>query len=171
MGAVVMLGGCGGTKVETYAGETPVLKFDQFFNGPLTGHAIVQDRSGKIIKRFVVDMVGTWNGNNGELKEHFVYTDGKVQDRVWHIKKLADNKFVGTADDIVGEAPGESAGNAIKWNYVMKLDVDGHKIDVSFDDWMFLMKDDLVLNRSYMKKFGFNVGEITISIQKNKPGK
>ena len=171
IGMIVMLGGCGSTQVETYSGETPVMKFDEFFNGPLTGHAIVQDRSGKIIKRFVVYMVGEWNGDEGKLKEHFVYTDGEIQDRVWTIRKLPDGRFIGTAPDIVGEAPGESAGNAIQWKYVMKLDVSGRKINISFDDWMFKVSDDLVINRSYMSKFGINVGNITISISKDKSQK
>lgn len=171
IGMIVMLGGCGSTQVESYASEKPVMKFDEFFNGPLTGHAIVQDRSGKIIKRFVVSMVGEWKGDQGTLKEHFVYTDGEIQDRVWTIRKLPDGSFVGTAPDIVGEAIGKSAGNAIKWKYVMKLDVSGHKINISFDDWMFLVSDDLVINRSYMSKFGFNVGDITISISKDKSQK
>ncbi|MDB5491637.1 MAG: hypothetical protein JWO78_1486 [Micavibrio sp.] len=169
IGMIVMLGGCGSTPVETYASEKPVMEFDSFFNGALTGHAIVQDRNGKIIKRFVVHMVGEWNGDHGTLKEHFVYNDGEIQDRVWTIRKLADGSFVGTAPDIVGEAPGKSAGNAIQWKYVMKLDVSGHKINIAFDDWMFLVSDDLVINRSYMSKFGINVGQITISISKDKP--
>ena len=156
------------TNVETYAGQTPVMKFDQFFNGPLTGHAIIQDRSGKVIRRFVVKMKGHWEGDKGTLDEHFVYDDGKTQDRTWNIKKLADDRFVGTAADIIGDAPGKSAGNAIKWNYVMTVDVSNHKINLSFDDWMYLMTDNLVINRSTMKKFGIKVGEITISIHKDK---
>ncbi len=171
MGVMAMIGGCGGAKVESYAGGKPEMRFDEFFNGPMTGHAIVQDRSGKIIRRFVVEMVGSWSGDTGTLEEHFVYSDGEVQDRVWNIRKNPDGTFTGTAADIVGEAKGRSAGNAIKWEYVMTLDVGGRKIDVSFDDWMFLMTEDLVLNRSYMKKFGVRVGEITISIQKNGAGK
>ncbi len=167
MGVICMLCSCS-PDVKTYAGKTPVMKFDEFFNGPLTGHAIIQDRSGKVIRSFVVKMEGNWEGDKGTLKEYFVYDDGKTQNRTWNIKKLSDNRFVGTAADIIGDAPGESAGNAIKWNYVMTVDVSGRKINLSFDDWMYLMTDDLIINRSTMKKFGIKVGEITISIQKDK---
>jgi hypothetical protein len=76
---------------------------------------------------------------------------------------------MGTADDIVGSAIGESNGRAIKWNYVMKVAVGDKTYDFSFDDWMFLMNDNLIINRSIMKKFGFEVGEITISIEKSPP--
>ncbi|MBU0799364.1 MAG: DUF3833 domain-containing protein [Alphaproteobacteria bacterium] len=161
-----MLSSCSSTPVETYAGQTPTMAFDQFFNGPLVGHAIVQNRSGKVIRRFTVDMVGTWNGDQGTLEEHFVYNDGKTQDRTWHIRKHADGTFTGTAADIVGVAHGKAAGNAIKWQYVMKVEVNGRLININFDDWMFMATDNIIINRSIMKKFGFNVGEITITIHK-----
>lgn len=163
---IFMLTGCGTIGIEEYKDTKPVMKFDDFFNGPLVGHAIVQDRSGKVIRTFTVDMVGTWNGSDGELKEHFVYSDGKTQDRVWKIKKVSENEYVGWADDIVGEAKGRSEGQAILWKYVMKLEVGGSMYNIAFDDWMYIMNDKLVINRSIMKKFGIKVGELTISIQK-----
>jgi hypothetical protein len=39
--------------------------------------------------------------------------------------------------------------------YVMALPVDGKVYNVDFDDWMFLMDDRVMLNRSVMSKFGF----------------
>ena len=92
--ATLMLIGCGGNQIETYRGTEPVLQFDQFFSGPVVGHGIVEDRSGKIIKRFDVDMFGVWQGNEGTLAEHFVYYDGKIVDRAWHIQKTADNRYI-----------------------------------------------------------------------------
>jgi len=166
IGALIMLGACNDNKIENYAGTTPVMQFDQFFNGPLRGHAIVQNRSGKIIKTFTVDMVGRWNGNEGSLQEHFVYSDGKKQDRIWNITKQSDNSFIGTASDIIGKATGTSTGMAIQWNYVMNVDVDDTTYAISFDDWMYMMDDHLIINRSTMTKFVFRVGEITISIEK-----
>jgi hypothetical protein len=161
-----MLSASGGNALNDYAGTTPVMKFDEFFDGPLKGWGIVQNRSGKVIKSFTIDMVGSWKSDKGSLQEHFVYSDGKIQDRTWDIRKESENKFVATADGIKGEAPGESKGQAIRWNYVMAIEVDGTSYNVSFDDWMFLMTDDLIINRSTLTKFGFKVAEVTISIQK-----
>jgi hypothetical protein len=162
----MILMGCNGNMIDSYAGTTPVMKFDEFFNGPLTGYAIVQDRRGKVIKSFTVTMNGHWDNEQGSLQEHFLYSDGKQQDRMWKITKLQDGTFEGTANDIIGTAIGRSNGEAIQWNYIMSVDVDGSSYDFSFDDWMYLMNDHLILNRSTMTKFGIKVGEITISIQK-----
>jgi hypothetical protein len=46
-------------------------------------HGIFTDRSGKVVRRFVVQMTGTWNGNEGVLDERFTYSDGKTERRVW----------------------------------------------------------------------------------------
>ena len=37
---------------------------------------------------------------------------------------------------------------------------------LNFDDWMWAMNDGVIINRSYMKKFGFRVAELTIFMQK-----
>ncbi|MGE5293971.1 MAG: DUF3833 family protein, partial [Solirubrobacterales bacterium] len=50
---------------------------------------------------------------------------------------------------------GEAAGNALRWRYVLALPVDGKVYNVDFDDWMFLMDDKVMLNRSLMSKFGY----------------
>ncbi len=76
------------------------------------------------------------------------------------------NHYTGRADDVVGEAVGEARGNALRWRYVMALPVDGKVYNVDFDDWMFLMDDRVMLNRSVMSKFGVRLGEVTLSFRK-----
>ncbi|MDQ5918264.1 MAG: hypothetical protein QG660_1376, partial [Pseudomonadota bacterium] len=34
---------------------------------------------------------------------------------------------------------------------------------VDFDDWMFLIDDKVMLNRSFMSKWGFRLGEVSLS--------
>jgi hypothetical protein len=85
---------------------------------------------------------------------------------VWTLKKQPDGTFRGTADDVVGEAVGEVAGNALRWRYVLALPVDGKVYNVDFDDWMFLMDDKVMMNRSYMSKWGFDLGEVTLTFVK-----
>ena len=66
----------------------------------------------------------------------------------------------------VGEARGEVAGNALRWRYVLALPVDGKTYHVDFDDWMFLIDDKVMLNRSYMSKWDFRIGEVTLTFVK-----
>ncbi len=82
-----------------------------------------------------------WQGETGTLDEHFTYSDGTTQRRVWTITKLGENRYKGTADDVVGEAVGEAAGNALRWRYVLALPVDGKVYHVDFDDWMYLVDE------------------------------
>jgi hypothetical protein len=126
----------------------------------------VQDWRGKVTRQFEIDMVGEWNGNQGTLTEHFDYYDGKTQKRVWYITKLEDGRYEGKAADIIGTATGQAVGNAVRWGYVMDLPVDDTTYKVRFDDWMWQMKNGVLMNRSYIKKFGITVAELTIVMQK-----
>jgi hypothetical protein len=85
---------------------------------------------------------------------------------VWTLVREGDGKYPGRADDVVGTAVGEAAGNALRWRYVLALPVDGKTWHVDFDDWMFLMDEQVMLNRSVMSKWGFRLGEVTLSFRK-----
>lgn len=149
-----------------YAQEVPKLDVQRYFNGTLDAHGIFQDRSGKVVKRFTVLMHASWVGDTGTLDEDFTYADGSRQRRVWTLRQTAPGRFTGTAPDVIGEAVGEVAGNALRWQYVLALPVDGTVYHVDFEDWMFLMDDKVMLNRAAMSKFGFSLGAVTLSFSK-----
>ena len=161
-----LLSGCAAPKVAEYAAEKPVLDLREYFNGPLSAHGMFQDRSGKVIKRFTVAMQGTWKGDVGTLEEDFSYSDGTTQRRVWTLTRGADGQYTGRADDVVGEATGQARGNAFHWQYTLQQPVDGKVYDVQMDDWMFLIDDKRMLNRTEMRKFGIRLGDVTVSFTK-----
>ena len=168
--SAALLAGCAGPQVSDYAAEQPVLDMRQYFNGTLDAYGVFTDRSGKVVKRFTVVMKCQWQGppglETGVLDEDFTYSDGTKQRRVWTLKRQSDGRFTGTADDVVGEAAGQEKGNAFRWGYTLKLPVDGRIIEVQFDDWMYLMNDKVMLNKAQMSKFGFKLGEVTLSFVK-----
>lgn len=166
MVALFGLWGCSSVEIDKYRSETPVLDLREYFNGTLEAHGIFQDRSGEVVKRFTVIIDASWQGEVGTLDERFTYSDGSTQRRVWTITRTGEGRYVGRADDVVGDARGESAGNALRWRYVLALPVDGKVYNVDFDDWMFLMDDRVMLNRSVMSKWGFRLGEVTLSFYK-----
>jgi hypothetical protein len=166
LGAAAVLAGCAGPQPADYARETPVLDLKTYFDGPLVAHGIFTDRSGKVARRFTVEMTGSWNGNEGVLDEHFTYSDGTTERRVWRLTDLGNGQWRGRADDVVGEATGVAAGNALNWRYTLRLEVDGRTWDVQFDDWMFLMDERVMLNRAVMSKFGIRLGEVTLAFTK-----
>lgn len=152
--------------VATYKDEKPTLDLQQYFNGTLDAWGIFTDRSGKVVKRFTVVMQAKWNGDVGTLDEDFTYSDGTRQKRVWTLRKTGPNRYIGTAPDVVGEAVGYTAGNALHWEYVLALPVDGKIYHVHFSDWMYLMDDRVMLNKAAMSKFGISLGEVTLSFTK-----
>lgn len=161
-----LLSGCAGPQVQDYAQEQPRLDLRQYLNGPIQAHGIFTDRQGRVVKRFVVDMQATWKGQQGTLDERFTYSDGSHQQRIWHLTDLGNGRYSGRADDVVGEASGESAGNAFRWGYTMALPIDGHTWHVQFDDWMYLVDPHTLLNKAVMSKFGIRLGEVTLSFTK-----
>jgi hypothetical protein len=158
--------GCASPGIALYANEKPVLDLQQYFNGTLDAYGVFTDRSGAVVKRFTVVMVCRWTGDEGVLDEDFLYSDGTRQKRIWRLRKTGEGRFVGRADDVVGEALGESSGNAFHWTYTLSLPVDGRVIEVQFDDWMYLMSDKVMLNKAAMSKFGVRLGEVTLSFSK-----
>ena len=160
------LAGCAAKGVEQYKAEQPALDLKTYLNGTLDAWGMFQGRSGDVQKRFHVVIDAKWTGDTGVLDENFKWSDGTTSRRVWTLVKQPDGTFRGTADDVIGEAIGEVAGNALRWRYVLALPVDGKVYHVDFDDWMFLMDDKVMLNRSAMSKFGFHLGEVTLSFRK-----
>ena len=164
--AALTLTGCAGPQVTDYANDKPVLDLRQYFNGTLDAYGVFTDRSGKVVKRFTVVMRCSWTGDEGVLDEDFVYSDGTTQKRIWRLKHLGNGRYEGRADDVVGVAQGQTAGNAFRWGYTLALPVDGRIVNVQFDDWMYLMDPRVMLNKAAMSKFGIHLGEVTLSFVK-----
>ena len=97
MGLTIGLGlsGCASPKLEDYAAEKPVLDLEQYFAGQTKGWGIVQDRFGRITRRFVVEIDGRFEGDRGELDERFVWSDGEKQRRVWRLQKVGPQQWIG----------------------------------------------------------------------------
>ncbi|MBK6336601.1 MAG: DUF3833 domain-containing protein [Betaproteobacteria bacterium] len=163
--AVAGLTGCAAVDVAEYRAEKPAFDLARYFNGTVDGWGMFQDRSGKVVRRFTVRIDARWDGDTGTLDEHFEYADGEKQNRVWKLVKKGD-RYEGTAADVVGTGSGIAAGNAFNLKYVLALPVDGKVWEMDMDDWMYMIDEQTVLNRTTMTKFGFRVGDVTLSFRK-----
>lgn len=158
--------GCSSVTVDRYRDQRPTLDLRTYFNGTLDAWGMFQGRSGDVQRRFHVVIDARWSGDTGVLDERFTWADGSTSRRVWTLTRQADGSYRGRADDVVGEAIGEVSGNAFHWRYVLALPVDGTTYHVDFDDWMILMDDRVMLNRATMSKWGWRLGEVTLSFVK-----
>lgn len=168
LSATLLISGCATQNIQAYQNTTPTLDMHEFFSGQIDGWGMFQGRNGEVKKRFYVDIDATHEGDNViVLDEKFSWADGSKSQRIWRLTKQADGSWKGTAGDVIGEATGEVVGNTLHWNYLLELPVEDKTYKVNFDDWMYLVDKDVMLNRSVMKKFGVELGSVTLSMHRH----
>ncbi|WP_416307732.1 DUF3833 domain-containing protein [Neptunicella sp. SCSIO 80796] len=155
--------------IEDYKNSQPEFDLPDYFNGQLVAWGIVQDYSNKVVRRFCVDLTASWQGKSGQLDETFYYADGEIQQRRWKLFISNSGEVTGTADDVIGQARGRSTGSAFNWQYRLKVAIDGSDYEFSMDDWMYLLDEQRLMNRTYMQKLGVTVAEISIFFDKSLP--
>jgi hypothetical protein len=142
------------------------LRLEEFFDGRLVARGQFQDIFGTVRRRFDVDIRGDWDGQRLRLVEDFVYEDGMTEQRVWTLVKTGDRTWQGTAPGVIGVATGREDGDRFNWGYTIDLPVPDGTLRVTFDDWMWLLSDDRLLNVAYMKRFGVDIGQVIITFEK-----
>jgi hypothetical protein len=148
------------------------LNLEEFFDGELTAYGQFQDILGTVRRSFVVTLNGDWNGERLRLIEDFVYEDGSTEQRIWTLVKTGDDTWTGTAPGVIGDAFGVEDGDRFNWKYEIDLPIpsatgETETLRVTFDDWMWLLTDDRLLNLAYVKRYGFDIGTVTISFEKD----
>lgn len=167
---VFLLSSCT-THIDEYQATTPSFDIAEYFNGELVAWGIVQDYNRKLTRRFCVELNGQWQGNRGDLYEQFYFADGERSSRHWRLEKLPSGIVTGTADDVDGVASGQSQGMAFQWQYYLNVAVGDTSYEFFLDDWMYQLDQYRLFNRSYMKKFGVTLAEISIFFDKETPNK
>jgi hypothetical protein len=165
LSCLLLLSACS-ANVNQYANTEPALDLRSFLDGELKAYGMLQDRSGRMTRRFVADMQGSWVGDTGTLVEQFRFDDGEVQQRIWTLTHLGNGRYTGTAGDVVGSAAGNIAGSVFQWQYRLEVPWREGSIEVSLDDWLYLIDERHLLNKTRLSKFGFKVGELTLVIEK-----
>ena len=164
--AGLALAACASPTPRDYAAQGPALDLRTYFNGKVDGWGMVQDRSGKVTRRMTVEITASWRGDVGTLDERFTNADGTQETRVWTLSKQGE-RYVGTAGDVVGVATGEAAGNALNWSYVLDAKrEDGGRVKLDMDDWMWLVDERTLVNRTRFSKFGIRFGEVSFFFRK-----
>ena len=66
---------------------------------------------------------------------------------------------------MIGDGKGVLSGPTLSLSYRIRLDEDagGHVLDVT--DWLYLMENGTIMNRSQMRKFGVTVAELIATMR------
>ena len=150
---------------DTYADTGPDFDIRRHLNGPIHCEGVIYGPLGTVTSRFTADMEGEWSGASGTLAEHFRYAGGGTQDRKWYLDVANDGTFTATAADIIGTGRGVMSGATVRMHYRLRLpeDAGGHVLDVT--DWMYLMDNGVIMNRSELRKYGLRVAELIATMR------
>jgi hypothetical protein len=148
-----------------YTGKGPTFDLRQHLNGPLTCEGVIFGPTGRVTSRFVADMDGTWSGTTGTLSEVFHYDSGSIQHRAWTLTLGEGGSIIATAPDVVGQGTGRVEGSGVLLRYRIRLtpEAGGHVLDVT--DWMYLLDNGTIMNRSQFRKFGIKVAELVATMR------
>lgn len=167
LASVALLAGCAGRpSLDDPVLSTRDFELQEFFDGRTVAHGQFQDRFGKVRRRFEVKIDGTWDGETLTLAEAFTYADGTTETRDWTLHQTGPETWRGSAPGVIGTAEGVEKGDSFNWQYTIDLPVPDGTLRVSFDDWMWQLSDDRVLNRAYMRKAGVTIGSVIIMFEK-----
>lgn len=148
-------------KPADYASEGPPFDLAEVLNQRYIARGVIFDYSGRANIRFRAEIGGKMEDRHGTLSERFVYDGLDVVDtREWQVTMTGPNSFTATAGDVVGPATGVIEGNAARMTYRLRLPerAGGHVLRVV--DWLYLMEDGSIVNRSEMRKFGVRAAEL-----------
>ncbi|EXJ13064.1 hypothetical protein D791_00412 [Nitrincola nitratireducens] len=163
---LLLMVGCSNMNIEHFDKREPKLVLEDFFEGKVYAWGIFEDRFGKLRREFIVEIDGTMENGKLVLDELFLYSDGELDRRIWTITPQGNGQYSGTADDIIGQASGQIKGNTLHWVYSMNLKVGDDSWKVNFDDWMYLQPGGVLINRATIRKWGFELGTVTLSFSR-----
>lgn len=163
--AFLFLASCSSIDINDYSKNSPKLDVREFFNGHLTAHGVLKDRSGHVTRYFNATIDASWDEQGaGTLSEKFLFDDGEEQSRIWKLTPNNDGHYTASANDVLGTSVMNTSGNALILKYVLQVVYKGDVLNLNVDDRMFLVNDNMIINESVMTKFGFKVGEIDLVI-------
>ena len=143
----------------------PEFDIRSILNGPLVCDGIIYGPTGRVASRFTAKFDATWDGDRGVMRELFQYDSGSEQHREWRLSVGENGQITADADDLVGNGSGQQSGSGVKLTYRIKLPEGGggHELDVV--DWMYLLENGTIMNRSQFRKFGIKVAELVATMR------
>jgi hypothetical protein len=166
--AALTLAGCASTpKID--AAPPRALVPEQFFKGRTYASGEFVNTIDGSRRELTALIDGSFDGKTLTLVEYFTYLDGEKDKKTWRLTKTGPTTYVGTREDVVGDAQGRLDGPFFRLTYDADMKAKGTVVTLKFDDVLVLQPDGSVLNRAVVSKWGFRIGEVTLVISPKKP--
>ncbi len=120
---VLSISGCAALQPPDFSKSQTHFELDRYFVGHSRSWGVFEDPHRQPKRYFACDSYGK-RDSSGDLvlTQHFQFSDGKTQERAWHIHRADASHWEATANDMIGVAKGEGAGNAFSWEYTITVD-------------------------------------------------
>ncbi len=141
---------------------------EEFFHGNLVAEGVFTNTRDGSKRGLKVRMRGDWDGRTLTLVEDFVYSDGEKDRKTWRFTKVADGRYTGTREDVLGTADIRQNGNDVLLDYTAKVTTkDGKSYNIRFADVLSLTGPKTVLNTARLTAYWFfEVGNVRLTIRK-----
>lgn len=140
--------------------KEPEFRLEKFFAGHTRSSGVFYNTIGPREERFTTDCHGRLRGGVLFLDQLFRYADGHTQRRRWEIRRVGGHRYVGRANDVVGEARGAVSGARFRFRYVVALKKNNPFFDVHLEQTMTLRRDGVLDNRATIRKLGLLLSRV-----------
>lgn len=150
-----------------FASEPPLkpLVLEEALVGRIVADGALTTLTGDETK-FVVQIDGTWDGRVLTLVEDFAFADGTKDRKTWRLTKVGPGRYTGTREDVIGEANAFQDDAGVRMEYVINMDTPVGKLDLTFQDLLYLQPDGSVRNLAVVSKWGLRVARVDLTMRK-----
>lgn len=105
---------------------------------------------------------GRVRGDTLTLREAFSYSDGERDVKTWVFRRTGPGSYVGTREDVVGEAAISSEAGGVRLSYEVDLPTGSGPVRVRFEDVIERNPQGVIVNRAIVSKFGVPIGDVDL---------
>jgi hypothetical protein len=163
--AGLALAGCASRPDFAAAPPVKTLVLEEALVGRIVADGALTTLTGDETK-FTVQIDGSWDGRVLTLVEDFVFADGSKDRKTWRLTKTAPGRFTGTREDVIGEATAYQDGPGVRLEYQINMDTPVGKLDLTFQDLLYLQPDGSVRNLAIVSKWGLRVARVDLTMRK-----
>lgn len=160
---LLALAACGRTPSPgDLGGGPPEFDLIHVFSGHVRSWGVVENRFGEPAGWIVTDCRGSVEPDGTlHMTQHLTQQDGTAQTRSWTARPTGPHAWEAIANDMVGTVRGEAVGRAFHWRWTLASGPGKPPVDVEMDQWMYLLDDGSMLNRTTVRKLGVILAEVT----------
>ena len=144
------------------AGAPKAFVLEEALVGHTTGHGVITPIIGAA-STFDVSINGSWDGMVLTLIEDFRYPSGTTERKIWRLTKRPAGDYVGTREDVIGQAHAYRDGTTLRLDYTVALDTPLGKT-ARFQDVLYWENEHTIRNKATASKIGLRLARINLQL-------